>query len=195
MRKDWNYLHSNFFCTWLKEAYILVYEFSMTRVNSSPPSAASVNQVSIGSDNGLSPIWHQAIIWTNAGLLWIGPIGTNFSKIWNKIHNFSFTKMHLKMSSVKWWPFSPGLNVLMIPHPLFPGAAYAQAENGIHDLVEGRNFPFLPTPMGKGVMPDDHDLCVAPARSRWVISGKVQGQLKGLKIYLKWITLKLPRKY
>ena len=27
---------------------------------------------SISSDNGLSPDWHQAIIWTNAGILLIG---------------------------------------------------------------------------------------------------------------------------
>ena len=30
---------------------------------------ASVNQVSIGSDNGLAPIRRQDIIWTSAGLL------------------------------------------------------------------------------------------------------------------------------
>ena len=35
----------------------------------------------IGSDNGLSPGRRQAIIWTNAGILLIGPIGTNFSEI------------------------------------------------------------------------------------------------------------------
>ena len=35
----------------------------------------------IGSDNGLSPDRRQAIIWTNAGLLLIGPSGTNFSEI------------------------------------------------------------------------------------------------------------------
>ena len=38
----------------------------------------SVNWVSIGSDNGLSPIRRKAIILTNAGLLSIGPFGTNF---------------------------------------------------------------------------------------------------------------------
>lgn len=27
-------------------------------------------------------------------------------------------------------------------------------------------LPFLPTPMGKGVLPDDHPNCVAAARSR-----------------------------
>ena len=35
----------------------------------------------IGSDNGLSPDRRQAIIWTNAGLLLIGHLGTNFSEI------------------------------------------------------------------------------------------------------------------
>ena len=35
----------------------------------------------IGLDNGLSPGWRQAIIWTNAGILVIGPLGTNFSEI------------------------------------------------------------------------------------------------------------------
>ena len=35
----------------------------------------------IGSDNGLSPERRQAIIWTNAGILLIGPLGTNFSEI------------------------------------------------------------------------------------------------------------------
>ena len=35
----------------------------------------------IGSDNGLSPARRQAIILTNAGILLIGPLGTNFSGI------------------------------------------------------------------------------------------------------------------
>ena len=54
----------------------------------------SVNRVIIGSDNGLSPIWGQDIILTNAGLLSIGPLGTNFSEILIKIQNFSFTKKY-----------------------------------------------------------------------------------------------------
>ena len=57
------------------------------------------NLTTIGSDNGLSSSWCQAIIWTNAGILLIGPLGTNFSEILIKIHTFSFKKMHLKMSS------------------------------------------------------------------------------------------------
>ena len=67
---------------------------------------------SIGSDNGLSPGRRQAIIWTNAGILLIEPLGTNFSEILIRIQAFSFKKMHLKMSSAKWRPFCLGLNVL-----------------------------------------------------------------------------------
>ena len=39
------------------------------------------NLAIIGSDNGLSPGQPQAIIWTSAGILSIGPLGTNFSEI------------------------------------------------------------------------------------------------------------------
>ena len=35
----------------------------------------------IDSDNGLSLSRRQAIIWTNAGILLIGSLGTNFSEI------------------------------------------------------------------------------------------------------------------
>ena len=67
----------------------------------------------IGSDNGLSPDWRQAIILTNTGLLLIGPLGTNFSEILIKILTFSFKKMRLKVSSAKRRSFCLGLNVLM----------------------------------------------------------------------------------
>ena len=70
------------------------------------------NLTIIGSDNGLSPGRRKAIIWTNAGILLIGPLGTNFSEILIGIHKLSFTKNHLKMSSAKWRSFSLGLNVL-----------------------------------------------------------------------------------
>ena len=67
----------------------------------------------IGLDNGLSPDRRQAIIWTNAGILLIGTLGTNFSEIVIETRPFSFKKMHLKMSSGKWRPFCLGLNVLI----------------------------------------------------------------------------------
>ena len=76
-------------------------------------------QTIIGSDNGLAPGRRQAIIWTNAGILLIGPLGTNFNEILIEIHAFSFKKMHLKMSSEKWCPSCLGPNVLMISPPSF----------------------------------------------------------------------------
>ena len=69
-------------------------------------------QTIIGSDNGLSPGRRQAIIWTNAGILLIGPLGINFSEILIEILTFSFKKMCLKVPSAKWQPFCLGLNGL-----------------------------------------------------------------------------------
>ena len=66
----------------------------------------------IGSDNGLSPGRRQAIIRTNAGILLIRPLGTNFSEILIEILIFSFKKMRLKVSSAKRQPFCLALNVL-----------------------------------------------------------------------------------
>ena len=73
-----------------------------------------VNWISIGSVNGLAPIRRQAIIWTNASLLSIGRLGPNFSVILIKIQKFSFTKIHLKISSAKWHPFCPGGDELIV---------------------------------------------------------------------------------
>ena len=67
----------------------------------------------IGSDNVLSPDRRQAIIWTNVGILLIGPLGTNFSEMFIVIQTFSFKKKHLKVPSEKWRPFCLGLNVLI----------------------------------------------------------------------------------
>ena len=64
-----------------------------------------------GSDNGLLPGRRQAI-WTNAGILLIGPLGINFIENLIGIQTFSFKKIHLKMSSAKWRPFCLGLNAL-----------------------------------------------------------------------------------
>ena len=63
------------------------------------------NLTIIGLDNCLSPGRRQAIIWTNAGILLIGPLGTKCSNILIEIQTFSFKKMHLRMSSAKWRPF------------------------------------------------------------------------------------------
>ena len=66
----------------------------------------------IGSDNGLFHGRRQAITWTNAGTLLIGPLRTNFSETSIGIHIFSFNKMNFKMSR-NWQPFCLGFNVLM----------------------------------------------------------------------------------
>ena len=73
----------------------------------------------IGSDNSLSPGRRQAIIWTNAGILLFGPLGTNFSEILIEIQAFSLKKIRLKMSSAKCGSFCLGLNVLTVIATLF----------------------------------------------------------------------------
>ena len=77
----------------------------------------------IDSDNGLSPGRRQAIIWTNAGIVLIGPLGTNSSQIVIGIQTFSFKKMHLKVSSAKWRPFCLGFNVLSNAELLSAGSS------------------------------------------------------------------------
>ena len=74
-----------------------------------------MKRIAIGSENGLSSIQRQAIIETNSGLLSIEPLETHFLI---KISNFSFTKMHLKISSSKWRPFCPrGDEISLIKSP------------------------------------------------------------------------------
>ena len=66
------------------------------------------------SGNGLSHGRHQAIIWTNDGILSIGYLGANFSEILIEIYTFSFKKIHLKMSSKKRQPICFSLHVLTL---------------------------------------------------------------------------------
>ena len=74
------------------------------------------NLTIIGPDNGLSPDRCQAIIWTNAGILLIGPLGTNFSQ-WNSNRNsyiFIQENPFNIMSFGKWRPFCFGLNMFSV---------------------------------------------------------------------------------
>ena len=92
-------------------------------VNSLRPSDAYMrlsDLTIIGSDNGLSPGRRQAIIRTNAGILLIRPLGTNFSEILIEILLLSFKKIRFKVSSAKRRPFCLGLNVLIIQHWFLP---------------------------------------------------------------------------
>jgi oxalyl-CoA decarboxylase len=45
------------------------------------------------------------------------------------------------------------------------GAAYAQADDAIRNLVEKSGIPFLPMSMAKGLLPDTHPQCAGAARS------------------------------
>ena len=66
----------------------------------------------IASDNGLSPDRCQVIVWTNTAILLTRSLGTNFNEILIESHKFPFNKIHFKISSGKWRPFSLGLTVL-----------------------------------------------------------------------------------
>lgn len=48
---------------------------------------------------------------------------------------------------------------------LYAGAAYARAEGSVREFIYSTNVPFLPTPMGKGVVPDTDERCVSSART------------------------------
>ncbi|EPX74218.1 oxalyl-CoA decarboxylase [Schizosaccharomyces octosporus yFS286] len=45
------------------------------------------------------------------------------------------------------------------------GASYARAEEILSNFIEKTHIPFLPTPMGKGVLPENHRLNFSSARS------------------------------
>ena len=67
------------------------------------------NLTIIGSNNGLSPGLRQAIIWTNAGILLIGPIETNFNEIFNQNSNIFiqenvFESIVCEMAAILCWP-------------------------------------------------------------------------------------------
>ena len=100
----WHLLGSNFRSAY-EQNWQCVHRLWVTHI---PVSKLTITD----SVNGLLPGQCQAIIWTNAGLLLIGPLGTNFSEIVIQIHTFSLKKMHLKLSSGKWRPFCLALDVL-----------------------------------------------------------------------------------
>ena len=53
----------------------------------------------------------QAIIWTNDGILLMGPLGKTSLEFDRKLY-ISFQKKYLYFSSAKWLPFCLGLKVL-----------------------------------------------------------------------------------
>ena len=83
-------------------------------------------QTNTGLDYGLSPGRRQAIIRSNAGILLIRPLGTNFSEFLVEILIFSLKKMRLKVSSAKRPPFCLGLNELNTVRMVKNGYNYLQ---------------------------------------------------------------------
>ena len=84
----------------------------------------------INLDNGLSPGWRQAIVWTNTRILLIGPLGTNCSEIVIKIEKIfidenKFENVIGEMLSISFRPQCVKLfalfNVVCTNHPvLYP---------------------------------------------------------------------------
>ena len=72
---------------WVKDQFTEIWQ---KWLNSLRPSDAYMRQGTNHhcSDNGLSPGRRKAIIWTNAGISLIGPLGTNFSEILTEIITF-----------------------------------------------------------------------------------------------------------
>ena len=104
---------------------------------------ASLNWVIIGSDNGLSPVRCQAIIWTNAGILLIGPLGTSCCELLIGIQTFSFKKLNLKTSSAKWRLFCLGLSEWRNywQHPVQDNQCLERADHHISSLSSSVKLP------------------------------------------------------
>jgi len=64
------------------------------------------------------------------------------------------------------------------------GAAYAQVDAEIRNLVERTGIPYLPMSMAKGLLPDTHELCASAARS-FVLPGADVVMLVGAR--LNWL--------
>ncbi len=64
------------------------------------------------------------------------------------------------------------------------GAAYAQVDSQIRELIEKTGIPYLPMSMAKGLLPDTHEQCASAARS-FVLPGADVVMLVGAR--LNWL--------
>ena len=112
-QSDWKSLKPNQdftrFCSKLSVRFVnrspgLIYWYLIAPVAVKQPWRIWLNWSHTSTTN-----WWHNIILTNARILIIGPLGTNFNEFLIEIHAFSFTKIHLKMSSGKWRPYCLGL--------------------------------------------------------------------------------------
>ena len=72
------------------------YSFNSLRPTDRVTHICDSKLTSTGSVSGLSTGWFEAIIWTDAGLLWIGPLWTNFSDILIIFFLFLFVLKHTR---------------------------------------------------------------------------------------------------
>ena len=98
----------HFLFQWLR---LTVNQIYFNSLGSSDAYICVSKLTNIGSDNGLAPTRRQATIWTNAGILLIGPWGTN---LWNRNWNsyIFIQEMHVNIMSGKLHSFCRGLNLL-----------------------------------------------------------------------------------
>ena len=109
---------------------------------------------------------------------WYGRPGTGFVDLPADFLQREFTSRSLALPRPLPSPAAPsadGLKVQKIAQaiksassPLVvigKGSAYARAESILRELIDSTQLPFLPTPMGKGVIPDSHPCNTSPARS------------------------------
>ena len=144
----------------------------------------------IGSDNGLSSGVCQAIIWSNAGTLLVGPMGTNFLI---EIYVFLFKKMPLKLSWGNWRPFCLSLNVLNWARD-FPKSmngwnmllTQVKEWSGArcHHQAVGITMPFI---LAQGIIVSDNGL--VPNRRQAIIWTNDQGKLSILPWNFHIVTL------
>ena len=89
----------------------------------------------IVSDNGLSPKRHQAIIWTSAGILLIGPLGTTFSEMLIEIQIFHSRKctwnVVCEMASILPRPQYVKHAILLYNRSEFEPSMYSYTKHGL----------------------------------------------------------------
>ena len=66
---------------------LMIAQFSTMGIEAACHIYVSVIYAMIGLDNSLLPVWHQVIIWTNLGILLIGPLGFSMILEW-KCYSF-----------------------------------------------------------------------------------------------------------
>ena len=132
------------------------------------------NLTIIGSDNGLSPDWRQAIIWANAGILLIGPCMRNKLQ-WKFNRNSNIFVLQNALENVVWEMTS----ILSQPQCTWTLMS-AVWEKPLNLITHSRNS-------------------LAPGKSKWNFRSNFQATfsdwwLRSYEIALRWMSLHLTDK-